>query len=290
MIKHAPFTIHNSQFILHNSPFLILLALLLAAPLPALAQQPPTPTPDAAGNIYVIVQANDSLWSIAARAGIGLDELLALNDLTEDSVIVPGQRLLIGQAEPTVTPTLFIPPTAAATKPPPPPATAVPLPRTAICLTAFADLNRNGTHDAGEPFKAAVAFTVFNAQQVVGNTVTDGSSEPYCLENLEPGEYNITRSVGPNETLTTTGDWTLMLAQGNVIELAFGSYTAVTPTSINPTPIGETAVATLPAPPSPTPDNDAENGRVTFTFIGVGVVVIFLAAGWFIRRLTKQNK
>ncbi len=269
---------------------LLLMAALLPNPRPTLAQQPSTPTPDAQGNIAIIVQPNDSLWSIAARAGIGLDALLALNDLTEDSVITPGQTLLVGQVEPPATPTVFAPPTATVTKPPPPTATTVILPRTAICIKAFTDLNRNGIHDAGEPFKAAVAFTVFNEATVVGNTVTDGISEPYCLENLAPGEYKITRSIAPDETLTTTGDWTLMLAQGNVVELAFGSYTAVTPTAAPPQTVGDSAPVNAPAaPPSPT-TNAPENGRSNSIFIGAAVVVIFLLAGSLIRRLTKQNE
>ncbi len=279
MSNHSPFTIHHSLF-------LLLLGLLLASLSPALAQQPPTPTPNTEGNIYVIVQANDSLWAIAARAGISLAELLALNNLTEDAIITPGQRLLVGQGPPPVTPTIPVPPTLTPTKPPPPPsATAVPPPRTALCLQAFADLNRNGVHDAGEPFKAAVAFTVFNDREVVGNYVTDGISEPYCLENLTAGEYKITRSVRKDETLTTEGDWTIILAPGNVVEMVFGSYTAVTPTPVTPPAIR----AATPEPPSAQTSEVVENGRPNSIFIGASLVVIFLLAGWLFNRRLNQK-
>ncbi len=258
------------------------MAALLFNPYPALAQQPPTPTPDAEGNIYIVVQPNDSLWSIAARAGIPLADLLALNNLTENSIIAPGDLLLIGQVEPPVTPTVAAPPPPTATKPPPPPtATAVPPLPTAICLKAFTDLNRNGVHDPGEPFKAAVAFTIFNTQSVVGNYVTDGVSEPYCLENLPPDEYKITRSVNADETLTTAGDWSVVLAQGNVVELAFGSYTAVTPAPISASPYP----TTTPSPPA----EESGNGRASFTFIGTLLVVIFLLASWFFYRLLNRK-
>lgn len=282
--------IKNSRFTMRNSLFLLFLAGALLNSNLTLAQQPPTPTPDADGNISIIVQPNDSLWGIAARANISLTALLALNGLTEDSIITPGQTLLVGQVEPPATPTIFVQPTATATKPPPPPATAVILPRTAICLKAFSDLNRNGAHDAGEPFKAAVAFTVFNEETVVGNTITDGVTEPYCLENLEPGEYKITRSIRPNETLTTAGDWTLMLAQGNVVELAFGSYTAVTPTPIPPQTVGDSAQTITPTPVPIDTTITSKNGRSNSIFIGAAVVVIFLLVGWLFRRLTKQNE
>ena len=273
MIKHSPFTIHNSIF--------LLLLALLAANLPyTQAQDSPTPTPDAEGNIFVIVQPNDSLWAIAARAGIPLAELLALNNLTETSIIAPGDRLLIGRVDPAVTPTENAPPPSpTATRPPPPPtATAGPPPPTAICLKAFADLNRDGQHNAGEPFKASVAFTIFTNQAVIGNYVTDGISEPHCLENLTPGDYNITRSIGQGETLTTQGDWTISLAPGNVVELAFGSYTAVTPivTAAQSTPTPRTA--------------DDDNGRSPFIFIGAALVVIFLlVGGWATIQLKNRS-
>lgn len=267
--------IKNSQFLIHYSLFLLLAAALLTNSHPALAQENPTPTADAEGNIFIIVQPNDSLWAIAARAGIPLAELLTLNNLTESSIIAPGDRLLIGRVEPIVTPTESgPPPTPTATRPPPPPTTtAVPPSPTAICLKAFADLNRDGRHNAGEPFKASVAFTIFTNQAVIGNYVTDGVSEPYCLENLTPGDYNITRSVAPGETLTTQGDWTISLAPGNVVELAFGSYTAVTP-------IITAIQAAGPATPAPRTAND-DNGRSPIIFIGAALVVIFLlAVGW----------
>ena len=59
-----------------------------------------SPTPDATGAIIVLVQPGESLWVIAARAGLSLPELLALNGLTEQSIINPGDALIIGYATP----------------------------------------------------------------------------------------------------------------------------------------------------------------------------------------------
>ena len=59
------------------------------------AQDLPTATPDAEGIIYAIVQPNDSLWAVAARSGISLTELLDLNNLTENALIQPGDRLIV---------------------------------------------------------------------------------------------------------------------------------------------------------------------------------------------------
>lgn len=115
---------------------LVLGAYLFAAGFtpPVLAQEQPTSTPDAEGNIYVVVQPNDSLWAIAARAGLSLDDLLTLNDIQENTVVQPGDLLLVGRGDPPATPTSNIPtPTL-----PPPTFTPTPAPaNTAICLTAF---------------------------------------------------------------------------------------------------------------------------------------------------------
>ena len=49
----------------------------------AAAQSEPLPTPDAEGIIYIEVQSNDSLWSIAARAGLSLDDVFSWRRSTD---------------------------------------------------------------------------------------------------------------------------------------------------------------------------------------------------------------
>jgi hypothetical protein len=93
-----------------------------------------------------------------------------------------------------------------------------------ICLTAYDDTNQSGVYDAGEELRPDVAFTIFDGQQVVSNYVTDGSSEPFCLEGLAAGSYRITRSSLPNEALTTPGDRAVSLTEGSSLELEFGSF------------------------------------------------------------------
>ncbi len=193
----------------------------------AKAQEESTATPDAEGVIYSVVRPNDSLWNIAVTAGITLQELLDLNNLTQETIIQPGDLLIIGYGTPAPTATQELPtPTITSTRPPPTPTfTLVPPPRTAICLKAFNDEDKNGIHNDDESLKTAVAFTIFNEDVVVGNYITDGVSEPYCLDGLTPGDYKVTRSVGRDETLTTAGNWTLTLTRGSVLTLEFGSFT-----------------------------------------------------------------
>ncbi|MCA9968776.1 MAG: LysM peptidoglycan-binding domain-containing protein, partial [Anaerolineales bacterium] len=266
---------------------LVLLGLLATGGV-ARAQEPPAPTatPDAEGVIYVEVQPNDSLWSIAARAGLTLAELLALNGLTESAVIRPGDRLIIGYGTPPATPT--VPPLPTATLPPPTPRPTVQPPRTALCLAAYDDQNRNGLFDAGEALRPAVAFTIFDETAVVANYVTDGVNEPHCIEGLRGGAYHITRSLAPDEVLTNDGNWRLTLAAGDVARLDFGSYrrlpmtetaaaetagpaTVAAPT---PRPAGvETAVAPTPAAAAAESPTAPRN---TTAFLAAGLVVMIL--------------
>ncbi len=207
-------------------------AALLAPPRQDAPTPPPpvpvwvSPTPDAEGIISVIVQPEESLWAIAARAGLSLPDLLALNGLSESDIIRPGDSIIIGrvEAQPTAVPVEEVQPTA--TRPPPTPRPTRRPPQATICLSAFADLNRNGVQDGGEALRAGVAFSVYNSEAVVANYITDGVNEPHCLLPLPPGSYRVTRSVMPDEVLTTDGDWALQLGDTNTLRQAFGSYTS----------------------------------------------------------------
>ena len=80
--------------------------------------------PDESGAIYHEVQPGQSAWTIAALYGIELAELFRLNNLTENSILHPGDVLMIRplgpptstpMTEPTIIPT-SIRPTAVPTK------------------------------------------------------------------------------------------------------------------------------------------------------------------------------
>lgn len=51
--------------------------------------------PPMAGAVIYVVQAGDSLWSIAKRYRTTIDDILAVNEIEEPELIYPGQKLLI---------------------------------------------------------------------------------------------------------------------------------------------------------------------------------------------------
>ena len=229
----------------------------------------PRATPNAEGIIYVEVQPNDSFWAIAARSGLRLEELLELNGLTETSIMQPGDLLIIGYGTPPATATSNIPtPTLA-----PPTLTPTPIiPNTTICLTAFEDSNQNSIFDAGETLRPNVAFTVYDATAVVTNYITDGVSEPYCIEGLTAGTYHVTRSVARNEILTTRGDWALTLFEGANLNQAFGSYTGI------PSPTATTFVEFAPATavPQPIPARAEQSGNNSTRILTMLLIAMFI--------------
>jgi LysM repeat protein len=105
-----------------------------------------TPMPD--GSIVHTVQAGQTLWTVAAVYDIALADLLEQNGLTENSLLHPGDELLIRPAtEPTAPPAAGITPTATsrppAASPTPPAAPAAPaavVAPTAASLIEPADL------------------------------------------------------------------------------------------------------------------------------------------------------
>ncbi|HRQ36476.1 MAG TPA: LysM peptidoglycan-binding domain-containing protein [Chloroflexota bacterium] len=280
----------------------MLFVLVCWQPAAALAQVLPTATPDEAGVIYAIVQPDDTMWAIAGRAGISLAQLLEWNGLQESDFIVPGQKLIVGYGEPPTTPTPDVTPTSTATRPPPTPRPASPTPPlTAVCLSAFHDNNGNGLFDAGEPLQAAVAFTVYTTDAVIANYVTDGVSEPHCVP-LTPGSYQIARSVGVGEVLTSSGSQAIILGQGDMMLLAFGGRvtgaTAVPPT---PAVLSVEGAATRPYPaapalviigstPAPAPTSAPSGGQpissislIPLAAVIIGGLLLTLAAIYFVR-------
>lgn len=75
---------------------------------------PPTPTPQ----ITHKVSSGDTLWAIAARYGLSLQELLDFNQLSESTLLQVGEELVI--RPPTATPTATPPPTVTPTLTPGP--------------------------------------------------------------------------------------------------------------------------------------------------------------------------
>jgi len=93
-----------------------------------------TAAPAADSSVVHEVQAGQALWSIAAAYQVSLPDLLALNGLTDQSIIRPGEKLVIVPASAAPTPS----PTAAqASQAPPARSTATSMPGRPTALTTM---------------------------------------------------------------------------------------------------------------------------------------------------------
>lgn len=249
------------------------------------APSAPTPTPNAEGVILITVQPGDTMWAIAARAGLTLEEFLALNPgLTSDSFIQAGEQYIIGQvAQPTATPE----PTATATAVLPtaeptqePTVEPTPLPSGgAICLLAFADDNEDGVMSEGESLQEGVVFTIASGETVVSHYLTDGLAEPYCVEGLSAGDYVVSRSLAANEVASNGTEQTVTVTDGEQVSLDWGSY-RVEPTPDTSEEVAEVTDGDAAAPLAST--NETTNtergapGWLPLLLIGLAAAVFLL--------------
>ena len=279
-------------------------------PAPAPAPTGPTPTPNADGVILVEVRSGDSLWSVAARSGITLDEILDYNDLARTDFISVGDLLIVGYGDATAPEEPIVEAeaeaeadeTAAATEreaaggataaatpeatatPPTPMLIAEEPQGGTICLQTFDDSNQNGQPDSGETPLSAVAFTISNESGVVSNYVTSGSEvDGYCIEGLDAGTYRITRSKLENEVFTTPGDWAVSLADGQPLQLRFGSYVDSSAVAEVAAAADTAAVAADAVANNTTAAVDASDGGTNIgVIVVVGIAVLLLVGVVFV--------
>lgn len=257
----------------------------------------PTSTPDADGIIYSEVKPGDSIWAVAARSGITLDEILEFNEMSRDDFVRAGDLLIVGFAEtPGTEPETTEQsaeeeagetPTAEEETPEPEPTNTPEAQEdleatmtveqentdVSICLVAYDDANENGVQDAGEELRPDVAFTISDGEKVVSNYVTDGTSEPFCVQGISAGSYRVTRSKLTNEILTTPGDRAVSLTAGSSLDLVFGSY-------VNEDTLAVVSAET-PATESLASDEVVEPGNgdaLTTVIIAAAIVAVLLFA------------
>lgn len=271
----------------------------------------PTPTPRPDGAIVHIVEPGDTLFGIAYTYDVPVDQLRELNagSLGPNDLLSVGQAVVISVPENAPTPTP-LPQTPTATPGVQP--TASPEPEgesdpgegseggegsggaeggnseggaggnpggAYICVASFHDRNGDTFRDPEtEELLPNTEFKIANASGVVEQYTTDGVSEPYCFNELEPGSYRVIQSAPPGYEPNGLPEQNVALAEGTGFEFQFGNVRSEE--ANNPSESDE--------PASPENENGNENnganggstfGRVLSTAAKVaGVLVLMLAA------------
>ena len=183
----------------------------------------PTPTPGADGRILYQVQDQDTLWRISAVTGVSLDELRQLNSLSADSVIRPGQVLLLGVVSPqqiTPAPGTTLDPALQPT----PTATAL-ADASEICALLYLDENGDAMRQEAEIALADGEVSVTERQGAYSNkgtTAYSNDTTPLCFE-VPPGEYIVTMALPGGFNRTTSLNVSVELFPGDTSWLNFGA-------------------------------------------------------------------
>ncbi len=211
-----------------------------------------------------IVQAGETLDSIAFSYDKTRDELLALNNISDPRIIQIGQEIVIElppTPAPTPTPEGYVEPTEA----PPGTPTLLPAIRDAapapvisvasgdvinpidpaqttasICVTFFQDGNQNRIQDSNEDVLAGgqVLLTLHGAP--MGQHQTTSAPDAYCFSQLAAGSYSV-QGVAPEGYGLTTPDQLLVQGYaGAQVQVVYGAAEGIEPIA-RPADSSETA-------------------------------------------------
>jgi LysM repeat protein len=189
----------------------------------------PTPTPGPDGRIIYIVQEGDTAWTIAAVAGLKLEELYALNGLQPTDFLRPGTQLILGLGGP-VQPTAG--PSTLPTQTPLPPTPTPTFGTGEICVLLFHDRNGNARLDVDEEPIAGGQLSVTDVTGAVtvehatdGTTALSPFDEPigFCFIDLEGGDYNVSAAVPVEYNPTTAMNLPVRLIAGEVKYVEFAA-------------------------------------------------------------------
>ncbi|MGC9358277.1 MAG: LysM peptidoglycan-binding domain-containing protein [Anaerolineae bacterium] len=250
---------------------------------------PPTPratsTPRPDGAVVHVVQSGDTLYGIALQYDVPVDQIRRLNEgsIGSDSILVVGQELVI--AIPEVTPTPTPAPTEEATAEPtvePSPGEETPEAPTgdmaSFCVSAYHD--RNGDmipQSEAEELLPNVSVTLVGTDGPAGTYTTDGISEPYCFQNLPPGNYVLRQTAPVGYRTSGPSEWGVVLGAGEVSSLQLAYVRSDEPTESPDAPTEEST--------SETPAEEAEEGglnnvlNLVIRVSGIIVLVLALVVG-----------
>lgn len=198
----------------------------LAAPNPQLTNFP-TPTPGTDGRIIYIVQEGDTLWRIAAVAGINVADLRDLNNLDADDIVFTNQQLFLGLGGPSAQQSTSAP---ASTEVPAEP-TITPVPGLGfLCVLLFEDLNGDSMRQEEEISLAGGAINISNRDGSVSITENTPAHDPnsetedyFCTESLLEGDYNVSVAIPEGYNPTTSLNSPIELFAGDITYLTFGA-------------------------------------------------------------------
>ena len=199
---------------------------VMAAPNPQMTNFP-TPTPGSDGRIIYVVKEGDTLWRIAAVAGINVADLRDLNFLDADDIVFVGMQLFLGLGGPSGDQPTQVP--AATAFAPEPTVTPIPGNGT-LCVLLFEDLNGDSMRQEEEVSLEGGAVNISNRDGSISITEDTKPHDPdsetldyICEEGLMQGDYNVSVAIPEGYNPTTSLNSPVELVQGDITYLTFGA-------------------------------------------------------------------
>ncbi len=186
-----------------------------------------------------MVQSGDTLFGIAIQYGVQLDELRRLNagTLGPNDLLSIGQEIVIS-GTPITLPTPTPQPTEELTPEPQPTAESQPSEpapggqpaapaategKSVLCVSAYHDRNTDLVWQQGEEeLVPGAIISVLGIDGPSGSYTSDGISEPYCFQDLEPGNYVVRHTAPAGYDLSGPSEWGLILRAGESSVLNLG--------------------------------------------------------------------
>jgi hypothetical protein len=192
------------------------------------------------------------------------------------------------EAEPTTAPSETpAPPTSTPTAPPPAPVTEVAQSRvgvTGVCVWMFNDGNQNRIQEETESLLGGGGIAINQGTQAIKTYTTVGAAEPFCYDDILPGNYVVSATAPDGFGLTTSAQLSLRVVSGTTTDAKFGAAEGVTvagppPVDLNQPP-GGAAVEDQAVEPDTTSQLLQISGLIVFGLAalvlvgGVGVALI----------------
>lgn len=255
-----------------------------ALPTAIVPQVTPTPRPD--GAVVHVVQSGDTLLGIAIQYGVELEELQRLNagTLGPGNLIIVGQEIIISGtpiALPTPVLQVATPITLPVVTTPETPDSAVALTTAssttaALCVLAYNDANTDLLRQvSSEGLVPGTVISLFSTNGPAGSYTTDGLSEPYCFQNLQPGNYVLRHTPSNGYAASGPAEWGVLLSAGQTYALELGYVW----NGSNDSTEGQAS----PEPVAATVESEEESTGIASTLMTIvrisGIIVALLAVG-----------
>lgn len=202
------------------------------------------------------------------------EEVVATEIVTEEAVVT---EVVTEAIQPTSTPTIAPTNTDLPPAPVVEPTTIAMNPETTVtgvCATFFDDLNRNRLADTGETPLVGGIITLRLGGQDVSSYLTTGDPEPYCFDNLTPGDYVVAVTAPAGYGMTTPANLQLKVDAGLRLNVPpFGaSQGFVAPDPVVEPVIEQPSTIQQPAVTQATADDD-DNSLLA----NIGIIILGLA-------------